>query len=82
MTSQDVINAQLTMNTAIFQDAAVAKPQDKWVPACGGTETPFRARSGATLLYCWNPARQEHAYLLNGVTVLTFKEAEAHLQLS
>jgi hypothetical protein len=52
---------------------------DIWLPACGGTETPFKARSGATLLYCYNPAEGRHAYLCNDV-VLTNEEAEAHLQ--
>jgi hypothetical protein len=35
---------------------------DAWVPACGGTETPFRARSGRVLLYMWNRVTGEHAY--------------------
>ena len=35
---------------------------DDWVPACGGTETPFLARSGRVLLYMWNRVTGEHAY--------------------
>jgi hypothetical protein len=35
---------------------------DTWLPACGGTEQPFTCK-GRRLLYCWNPARDEHAYL-------------------
>lgn len=34
----------------------------EWLPACGGTETPFRARSGQVLLYMWNRVTGEHAY--------------------
>lgn len=36
---------------------------DRWIPACGGTETPFKSRSGITLLYCYNPGTGQHAYL-------------------
>ena len=55
---------------------------NNWYPACGGTEEPFLARSGARLLYCYNPALQEHAYLnLNTDTILTQEESEMHMQL-
>jgi hypothetical protein len=54
---------------------------DGWYPASGGTETPFKARSGATLLYCFNPATGKHAYLDCGSDIiLTYEEAEAHMQ--
>ena len=33
-----------------------------WVPACGGTETPFTTRTGRRLLYMWNLSTGEHAY--------------------
>lgn len=33
-----------------------------WIPACGGTETPFTIR-GIRVLYCWNPVSGKHAYL-------------------
>ena len=33
-----------------------------WMPACGGTETPFKSRSGDVLLYMWNEVSGEHAY--------------------
>jgi hypothetical protein len=36
---------------------------DTWVPASGGTETPFVSRSGRRLLYVWNPKQARHAYL-------------------
>ncbi len=75
------------MNTLKY-NLAVDMRWDHWVPACGGTEEPFRARSGATLQYCFNPARQQHAYLLLSGNqrrrtdiVLTQEQAEAHLQM-
>ena len=59
---------------------AVATRADRWVPACNGTETAFRSRSGVRLLYVYNPATGRHAYL-NADTdvVLTDAEAEAYL---
>jgi hypothetical protein len=51
-----------------------------WVPACGGTETPFRTRTGMTLLYCWNPVTDRHAYLDCGTDIiLSDEEAQAAL---
>ena len=50
--------------------------QGPWVPACGGTETPFTTRSGARLLYCWQPSTGKHAYLNLGTDmILTDEEA-------
>ena len=43
--------------------ALVVMSEGRWVPACGGTEVPFRTRTGRTLLYCWNPVTGVHAYL-------------------
>lgn len=37
--------------------------QGNWLPANGGTETPFRTRTGRKLLYCWQPSTGNHAYL-------------------
>lgn len=42
---------------------AATGSQGNWYPACGGTEVPFRTRTGRTLLYCWQPATGLHAYL-------------------
>jgi hypothetical protein len=51
-----------------------------WVPACGGYETPFTARSGKRMLYCYNFALAQHAYIdVNTDTILTDAEAAAHL---
>ena len=40
-----------------------AKSQGNWIPACGGTEAPFRSRSGRLLLYVYQPSTGNHAYL-------------------
>lgn len=54
-----------------------------WVPACGGTETPFHSRSGRTLLYCWQPSTGRHAYLDCGTDlILSDEEARACLATS
>lgn len=37
--------------------------QGNWLPACGGTEVPFKTRTGKTLLYMWQPSTGKHAYL-------------------
>lgn len=36
---------------------------DRWIPACGGTETWCRYRDGREYLYVWNPGTGEHGYL-------------------
>ena len=35
---------------------------ENWVPANGGTETPFVTRTGIKLLYMWNTVNGDHAY--------------------
>ncbi len=57
-----------------------AVPRPEWVPACGGTETPFTTRTGRRLLYMWNPTTGEHAYfdVINDV-FLSAEEATAAL---
>lgn len=53
---------------------------DNWVPASGGTETPFKTRTGRTLLYCWQPSTGTHAYLDCGTDmILTDDEARQAL---
>jgi hypothetical protein len=55
---------------------------DRWVPACGGHETPFRSRSGVRLLYCYNFRLGRHAYLnCDTDIILSDAEAQACLQL-
>lgn len=64
-----------------FETAVVARV-DRWLPACGGTETPFKTRNGRRLLYCFNPALGRHAYVdCNTDLVLTNKEADVALGL-
>lgn len=55
---------------------------DNWVPASGGTEVPFKTRTGRTLLYCWQPSTGNHAYLDCGTDlILTNEEARLALDL-
>ncbi len=56
------------------------KSQGNWVPANGGTETPFLTRSGRRLLYCWQPSTGNHAYL-DCDTDLILSDEEAQLAL-
>lgn len=59
---------------------AVMTNADSWVPACGGKEEPFIARSGARLLYCYNPRLHQHAYLDCGSDmILSDEDARKHL---
>lgn len=62
-------------NTYEFQ-MALESQADRWVPACGGKETPFKTRTGRTLLYCWNACTGDHAYLdVDTDIILTNEEA-------
>jgi hypothetical protein len=59
-----------------------AAPQPEWVPACGGTETPFTTRNGRRLLYMWNPTTGEHAYYdVTSDVFLSADEATAALAM-
>jgi len=54
--------------------------QGNWIPACGGTEQPFKTRSGKRVLYCYQPSTGNHAYLdLDSDRFLTDAEASAAL---
>ena len=54
--------------------------QGNWVPACGGTETPFYTRSGKRLLYVYQPTTGDHAYLdCESDLILTDEESRTHL---
>ena len=60
---------------------AVTMKRDAWVPACGGTELPFRSRSGRSLHYMYNPQQKRHAYLDTATDViLTDQEADAFME--
>ena len=59
-----------------------AVPQPEWVPACGGTETPFTTRTGRRLLHKWNPTTGEHPYYDDANDVfLSADEATAALAM-
>lgn len=69
------------MNTTLEYEMA-KHGADRWVPANGGTETPFTSRSGIRLLYCWNPHQRKHAYLnVDTDMILTDDEARAALMM-
>lgn len=69
--------------TEILADRARTAANGPWYPACGGTEVPFYARSGARLLYCYQPSTGSHAYLNMDTDIfLTDEEATAHLGVS
>lgn len=54
--------------------------QGPWIPACGGTEVPFRTRTGRRLLYCWQPSTGDHAYLdMDTDIILTAEESRLAL---
>lgn len=66
--------------TEMLKAAEVKRNQGDWLPACGGTETPFMTRSGRRLLYCWQPSTGNHAYLDMGTDIILSDE-EAQLAL-
>ncbi len=54
--------------------------QGNWLIANGGTEKPFRTRTGRKLLYCWQPSTGDHAYLdCETDLILSDEEAAAAL---
>jgi hypothetical protein len=72
------------LDTAYALEYALAEAgkSDRWVPAGGGKERMFPARSGARLLYCYNFHLGRHAYLnCDTDTILTDEEAAAHMQM-
>tara|TARA_R110000787_G_scaffold174217_2_gene286821 strand:+ start:194 stop:379 length:186 start_codon:yes stop_codon:yes gene_type:complete len=55
------------------------KNTDNWVPACGGTEMPFKTRTGVKVQYLWNPATGEHRYIDCGTDILIPNDDLAHV---
>ena len=52
------------MNLAeMLKQSEAKRNQGNWVPASGGTETPFFTRSGRKLLYVYRASTGRHAYL-------------------
>jgi hypothetical protein len=67
----------------ILKESDERKSNGNWIPASGGTETPFMTRSGRTLLYCYQATTGRHAYLDCGTDIiLTDAEAANYLQTS
>lgn len=66
------------IGAALYWGAVVesAKRNSDWIPANGGTETPYTTRNGFHVLYCWQPATGKHAYL-NVNTDLIMSDEEA-----
>ena len=50
------------MNNETNNTTHESHKKDNWVPANGGTETPFVTRTGIKLQYMWNTANGDHAY--------------------
>jgi len=72
------MTATITAIPATWANAA----WDAWVPACGGTEVPFKTRSGKMVLYVYNRATGKHAYLDLGTDlIMTDEEAWAAIAL-
>jgi hypothetical protein len=70
------MTTEILTPSQIEYNAARAACADRWVPAHGGTETPFVARNGRRYLYCHNFRLARHAYLdLGRDIILTDDEA-------
>ena len=64
----------------LLKEADERRAQGMWVPACGGTETPFTTRTGKRLLYVWQATTGRHAYLDLGTDII-LTDDEAHAAL-
>jgi hypothetical protein len=63
-----------------LQRIDVARRSGEYIPGANGCERPFRAASGARLLWCWRPATGEHHYLNCDTDIfLADEEAGRHL---
>jgi hypothetical protein len=66
----------------ILKEREEKAAQGNWVPACGGTEVPFRTRTGFRLMYCYQPTTGNHAYLnCDTDIIMTDEEARSALGL-
>lgn len=66
----------------ILENQQIKKEQGVWLPASGGTETPFNTRTHRRLLYCWQPTTGKHAYLdCQSDILLTDEEAQLAMGL-
>ena len=67
--------------SALLDQQAARAIQGAWLPASGGTEEPFVARTGRRLLYVWQATTGRHAYLDLG-TDLVLSDEEAAVALA
>jgi hypothetical protein len=67
--------------TEIIAEREAKAEQGNWLPACGGTETPFMTRTGLRLLYCYQPSTGRHAYI-NCSTDIILSDSEASAALA
>lgn len=65
--SRRAINAardakRISLATALDALDRVTWNEGHWVPACGGSETPF-TYEGQRYLYCWHTGAKVHGYI-------------------
>jgi hypothetical protein len=58
----------------LLDEKELKASQGPWLPAGGGSETPFYTRSGHRLLYCWQQSTGKHAYLDLGTDIILSDE--------
>lgn len=64
----------------ILDERRAKAEQGTWIPASGGTEKPFRTRSGKRLQYLYQPSTGRHAYYdVDSDLILSDEEAMAYL---
>jgi hypothetical protein len=51
-------------------ETACTMRADRWVVACGGTETPIRYPDGRVYVYVFNPATGKHGWLDTGTDMV------------
>jgi len=70
----------MNYNYEMLENLGPVIDNDRWIPACGGTEQPFTTRTGRRLQYLWNPGTGAHAYIdVNTDIILTNEEARIAL---
>lgn len=76
----EVIEDDLLRNANESVEEKYDPHQGNWEPASGGTEQPFRAKSGKRLLYVYQASTGRHAYLdMDTDLILSDEEADAHM---
>lgn len=74
------MNNQTTTLAEALDAAQTRKDNGNWIPASGGTETPFVTRSGLRLQYLYQPTTGRHVYI-NLDTDIFLTDAEADCEL-